>query len=177
MASRKTKVVSGVAGALLMFVAGIAVAAVLLSTSIVGQATVERGQPGSGTSNEIRVAVSNVNGSQLNCDDIGISNDFKELTFNPKLTIPANGPNGPQAVPGGECTVRITVKNTGSKPIRIDPSSAITAAPKGWVVPDLQIPAGRIDSGKEQTITAKVVARADAATGPITGKLVYTDAG
>lgn len=174
--TRKAKIVSGVAGALTMFGAGIALAAFLLQTNVTGQATVISGGPGSGTANEVRVSVQSTNGSQLNCDDIGISPDFKTLTFNPKLTVPENGPNASgQPIPGGDCKVSVTVKNTGANPIAVSSDSGV-ALPAGWVPTDFVIPNGAIAPGAEQVISAKIVATDAAQSGAITGKLVYTDA-
>lgn len=176
MSSRSKKIVGGIVGFLVTFAAGVAVAAILLSTTITGNASVTPGGPGSGTSNEVRVAVDAVNGSQLNCDDIGISDDFKTLTFNPKLTVPQHGENASNTpVPGGTCTVKVTVKNTGSSVIRVSPESGLTAFPAGWSATDFSVSTAPIQPGQAQTISAKVVANHNAQAGPISGKLVYTD--
>ena len=176
MSSRSKKIVGGIVGFLVTFVAGVAVAAILLSTTITGNATVTQGGPGSGTSNEVRVAVDAENGSQLNCDDIGISDDFTTLTFNPELTVPEHGPNASDtAVPGGTCTVKVTVKNTGSSAIQVSPESGLTSFPAGWSATDFSVSTAPIQPGQEQTISAKVVAKHNAKTGPISGKLIYTD--
>jgi hypothetical protein len=174
--SRGKKIVSGIVGAGLTFGAGVALAAFLLQTNVTGNATVTQGGPGSGTANEVSVSVQSTNGSQLNCDDIGISSDFKTLTFNPKLVVPQNGPNASgQPIPGGDCKVSVTVKNTGSKAIAVSPESGV-ALPSGWVPTDFSIPNGAIAPGGSQVISAKIVATDKAQSGAITGKLVYTDA-
>ena len=178
MSSKSKKIVGGVVGFLLTFGAGVALAAFLLQTNITGQASVEQGGPGSGTANEVQVAVTSTNGSQLNCDDIGISDDFATLTFNPKLTIPENGQNASgQPIPGGDCTVKVTVKNTGSKAIKVSPQSGITQFPQGWSAGQFQgVSAAPIAPGAQQVISVKITATDAAQPGPISGKLVYTDA-
>lgn len=177
MSSKSKKIVGGVVGFLFTFGAGVALAAFLLQTTITGQASVDQGGPGSGTSNEVRVAVDSVNGSQLNCDDIGISDDFTELEFNPKLTIPENGQNASgQPIAGGECTVNVTVKNTGSNSIQISPESGLPNFPTGWDASDFNVSTDPIQPGQEQTISAKITATDQAEAGSISGKLVYTDA-
>ena len=154
--------------------AGVALAAVLLTTNITGTATVKT----VGTANEVAVSASAVNGSALDCSNIKINEDFTTLTFNPVLTKTVNGSNsGTTPVKGGQCTITVKVKNTGTTPIRIDQSSGINV-PEGWTKND---PTGtgfeNIAPGAEGSVSQTIIATEAAADGgKFTGKLVYTDA-
>ncbi len=101
------------------------------------------------------------------------------LTFNPKLTKPVGGPNsnGTADIPGGTCTLKLTVRNTGQVPIKLDTVQTVVPFPTGWAVERFDGPAtGSILPGATAVAEADIVAKQNAVTGPITGKLVYTDA-
>ena len=100
------------------------------------------------------------------------------LNLNPKLTKPTGGPNS-SGVPidGARCTVKLTVKNTGDTPIRLDAIQTVVKFPEGWTVESFTGPAtGSIAPKATATADAVIFATYDAVAGPISGKLVYTDA-
>jgi hypothetical protein len=169
---RKVITVAAIAGTILG-AAGVALAAILLTTNITGQASVSTVN----TANDLDVTASAVNGSQLDCSDINVSSDNTTLTFNPKLTKPAGGSNASNVpVPGGTCTINLAVKNTGDTVIKLDQSSTVTA-PAGWNITALTGNAlGSIQPNATANATATLSATGAAVAGPVGGKLVYTDA-
>lgn len=168
---RAKAVTGGILG--LGIVGGTAVAAILLTTNITGTATVTTT---STTANDLDVSVAAVSGPNIDCaTGLAVSNDNRTLTFNPKLTIVAGGANSNAPAPGGDCTIKVTVKNDGDKAIHLDGTSGFDM-PHGWEVTDFGGDAlGTIGVGETKNATARVIAKNDAVTGPITGKLVYSD--
>lgn len=169
----KRAVIGGTVGSLVA-VGGTALAAILLTTSISGAATIHE----VATKNEVAVVASSVNGSRLNCSDVTVSPDFKTLVFNPVLTKPVGGPNAVPAsvpVPGGVCDIVLTVKNTGDVPIRVSDQSALNG-PAGWTISGFGgnglSPIAPAGTG---TISAKVTALQGATSGAFGGQIVYTD--
>ena len=181
MSSRSKKIVGGIVGFLVTFAAGVAVAAILLSTSISGQASVRdvpgtgSGGNGGGVANKVSVDVdaNATNGSNLDCSDITVSDDSTTLTFNPKLSKPAaNGANASsQPVQGGTCTIRIDVRNTGDVPLTV--SDAALTLPDGWIVGATTGLDQPIASKGKQQLTAEITATGAAQAGAVTGKLEY----
>lgn len=167
-------VITSVIGTVAAVGVGGAVAAILLSTDIGGQASVRE----VATKNEITVTASAANGSKLDCSDIAVTSDFTSLTFNPKLTKPVGGGNASNVpVAGGECTVNLAVKNSGDTTIRVDGSSNISKFPAGWTVSNFSGNAlSPIAPGGTGILSLKLTATQAAVPGAIEGKLVYTDA-
>lgn len=165
--SRKTKIVSGVAGALTMFAVGVAVAAILLSTSIVGNATIKQAAPEPVTSRT--VSASGTNGGALDCRQVGVSEDSATLTFKPVLTRPAGGQTGNES-----CTVTMKVRNTGTTTLNVDGSSGFNA-PAGWNVGAITGDAvtSPIAPGQVKSATVTLTATPSAEAGAFSGKLVY----
>lgn len=166
---------AAIAGGIVLAGGGVALAAILLTTDITGTAKVNV----VGTSNAITVVPSVANGSALNCSDLTVSPDFKTLTFNPVLTKTINGSNsGTDPVKGGDCTITLKVKNTGTNPIRVDSVSSKLTAPAGWKITAFSGNAlAPIQPGVEASVSATLTATEDAKTGDqFGGKLVYTDA-
>lgn len=169
----KRAVIGGTVGTLVA-VGGTALAAILLTTSISGSAKINE----VATKNEVSVVASSIDGSRLDCSDVTVSPDFKTLVFNPVLTKPVGGSNAVPAsvpVPGGDCTVVLTVKNTGDVPIRVSDQSRLTG-PAGWTISGF---GGNglapIAPKGEGTISAKVTALQGATAGAFGGQIVYTD--
>ncbi|BBG03418.1 MULTISPECIES: hypothetical protein [Pseudonocardia] len=181
MSSRSKKIVGGIVGFLVTFAAGVAVAAILLSTSISGQASVTNvpgtgsGGNGGGVANKVSVDVdaNAANGSNLDCSDITVSEDSTTLTFNPKLSKPAaNGGNAStQPIQGGECTIMINVKNTGDVALAV--GAANLNLPGGWIVGATTGLDRTIPSGGNQRLTAVITATEAAQPGSVTGTLEY----
>lgn len=151
--------------------AGVALAAILLTTTITGQTTIKQ----ISTSNDVDVTATSENGSALKCNVV-LSNDDTSLQINPELTKQVGGGNASGVpIPGGTCTLTFTVRNTGDTTIKVDSTSDLIL-PAGWSkgpIEGLQTP---IAKGETGTITAVITANEDATEGPVTGKLVYTDA-
>jgi hypothetical protein len=164
---------AAIATGVLVLGAGVALAAVLLTTNITGTATVKT----VGTSNAISVAASSVNGSALDCSNLKVSDDFTSLAFNPVLTKTVNGSNsGTTPVTGGACTITLSVKNTGTSTIKLDGTSGFSV-PTGWSISNLAGAAlSPIAPGATATASATLTATQAAADGgTFGGKLVYTD--
>ena len=122
------------------------------------------------------VTASSVDGSALKCN-VSLSADDTQMTLDPVLTKPVTrGNNGSNdVVPGGTCTLKFTVKNTGDTTIRVDKTSDLTV-PAGWekgTITGLQEPIG---PGKVGVVTAEIIAHDNATEGDFKGQLVYTDA-
>jgi uncharacterized membrane protein len=162
---------AAIAGGVVLAGGGVALAAILLTTAIGGAATVETVT----TSNSVEISASSVAGSQLTCDVSG-STDAKTLTINPHLKKPAGGSNASGVpVPGGNCTIKVKVTNTGDTPIHVDGSSGITL-PTGWTASPITGDAlNPIAPKATASLSATIVANGDAVPGDITGKLVYSD--
>ena len=172
---RKAGVVGGVIGTVVALGGGVALAAILLTTNVTGATTVTEVN----TRNDIDVTASSADGSRLVCSPISIDDDNTTLNLNPKLSKPVGGPNsnGTAPIAGGTCTVKLTVKNTGDVPIRLDTVQTVVTFPQGWSVTRFEGPAtGSIAVGATAVAEADITANQDAVSGPITGKLVYTDA-
>lgn len=169
---RKLGAVAAIMGTLLG-IGGIALAAILLTTTIAGTATVNEVN----TANDLDVTATSADGSQLKCN-VAISTDNKTLSFNPVLTKPVGGPNSSGApIPGGECTINLAVQNIGQTTIKVDPTSGITKFPAGWTATPIGGNAlNPIPAGQTATAVIKITATQAAVGGPIEGKLVYTDA-
>jgi hypothetical protein len=166
---------AAIAGGLVLVGGGVALAAILLTTNITGTAKVNT----VGTSNAITVVPSVSNGSALNCSDLKVSPDFKTLTFNPVLTKTINGSNsGTDPVKGGDCTITLNVKNTGTSTIKVDGSSGFTVPNEGWEITALTGDAlNPIQPGTTASVSATLKATEAAKDGgTFGGKLVYTDA-
>jgi NPCBM-associated, NEW3 domain of alpha-galactosidase len=171
---RSVPLPAAIATGVLVLGAGVALAAVLLTTTISGKATVKT----IGTSNSISVTASAANGSALDCSSLSVSRDFTTLSFNPVLTKTVNGSNsGTTPVTGGDCTITLNVTNTGTSTIQLDGTSAFTV-PDGWSVTPLSGNAlSPILPGASASVSAKLTATQAAADGgTFGGKLVYTDA-
>lgn len=171
---RKAATVGGMIAAAIVGAGGVAIAAILPTTNITGATTVTTVN----TSNDIDVSASSADGSRLICSPISVSDDNVTLTLNPKLTKPVGGANS-SGVPidGGRCTVKLAVKNTGDTPIRLDANQTTVQFPAGWTVESFTGPAtGSIAPNATAEADAVIVATYDAVAGPISGKLVYTDA-
>ena len=155
--------------------AGVALAAVLLTTTVGGTLTVKN----QATANSITVTGSSKDGSALDCGDIKIGTDAKSLTINPVLTKTQNGANSDQPTPilGGDCTITLTVANTGTNAIKVDQTQTAFTTPKGITLKSLNGTA--FDSiAPEKTGQIIAVLNADSSadgTGSFGGKLVYTD--
>jgi archaellum component FlaG (FlaF/FlaG flagellin family) len=151
--------------------AGVALAAILLTTTISGKATINEVT----TSNSLDVSATSADGSALKCN-VSVNEDNTQLEINPVLTKLVGGGNASGVpIPGGECTLTIKVKNSGDTTIRVDGSSILTV-PDGWTggpYTGLETP---IAKGETGTVTAKITANQDAKAGDFGGKLVYTDA-
>ncbi len=172
---RKVSAVVGIVTAAALAAGGVALAAILLTTNVTGTATVNEVD----TSNDIEVAASSVSGSRLDCSGVEIDADNVTLTLNPALTKPVAGPHPTRTAPiaGGVCTITLTVTNTGDVPIRLDAGQTVAQFPTGWAVTRFEGPAtGSIAVGATAVAEADITAAQNAVTGPITGKLVYTDA-
>jgi archaellum component FlaG (FlaF/FlaG flagellin family) len=157
-------------------IGGVALAAVLLTTSIGGTLTVRN----VGTSNSITVTGSSQDGSALDCGDIRIGADAKTLAINPILTKTQNGANSdqPQPILGGECTITLNVKNTGTNPIKVDQGQTAFGTPTGITLKSLNGSAfDSIAPGQTGQIVAVLNADSSAdGSGNFGGRLVYTDA-
>lgn len=172
MSSRSKKIVGGIVGFAVTFIAGVAVAAILLSTTITGNATI-RNAPGEPTPDPVSsraVSASGSNTGALDCRQVGVSADSATLTFKPVLTRPADGQTGNES-----CTVTIKVRNTGTTTLTVDGSSGFEA-PVGWNVGGIRGDAvtGPIAAGEVKSATVTVTATPAAAEGDFSGKLVYT---
>lgn len=153
--------------------AGVATAAILLTTTITGNATVNS----IATSNSVAVTASAVSGSQLDCTDVHVTDDSKTLTVNPVLTKHVGGSNSTGApVPGGTCTITLTVHNTGNTPLKVDGSSAISALPTGWnTTAFIGNALSPIAAGATATLAVTLSADQNAISGKFSGQLVYSD--
>lgn len=169
----KRAVVGGVIGTTVA-VGGTALAAILLTTSISGQAEINE----VATKNEVSVTASSIDGSKLDCSNVQVSPDFKTLTFNPVLTKPVGGSNAVPAtvpVPGGKCTVVLAVNNTGDVPIRVSDQSRLDG-PAGWTISGFGGSGlAPIAAGSSGTISATIEALQGATEGAFGGQIVYTD--
>ena len=171
MSSRSKKIVGGIVGFAVTFIAGVAVAAILLSTTITGNATI-RNAPGEPTPDPVTsrsVSASGTNTGALDCRQVGVSADSSTLTFKPVLTRPAGGQTGNES-----CTVTMKVRNTGTTTLTVDASSGFTA-PAGWTVGGISGDAvtGPIAPGQVKDAKVTVTATPAAEAGDFSGKLVY----
>jgi hypothetical protein len=91
--------------------AGVALAAVLLTTNVGGKLTIKN----VGTSNSIKVTGSADNGSALDCSKIDFATNGTQITLSPVLTKTINGGNATSTdpVPGGDCTINLSVQEHG----------------------------------------------------------------
>lgn len=171
MSSRSKKIVGGIVGFAVTFIAGVAVAAILLSTTITGNATI-RTAPGEPTPDPVTsrsVSASGTHTGGLDCRQVGVSADWSTLTFKPVLTRPAGGQTGNES-----CTVTMKVRNTGTSTLTVDGSSGFTA-PAGWRVGGISGDAvtGPIAPGQVKSATVTLTATPAAEEGEFSGKLVY----
>jgi hypothetical protein len=167
--------------ALTVLGAGVALAAVLLTTTVGGTLTIKT----AGTANNITVTGSAENGSALDCSSIDVKADQSSITLKPVLTKTQNGGNATSTdpVPGGTCTLKFAVKNnsTNGKNIRVDATQTkFDNLPKGIKL--VGVPGGEAlapiapGATAELTVTLEADATADG-TGSFNGnKIVYTDA-
>jgi hypothetical protein len=156
---------------LMVLTAGVALAAILLTTTISGQTVINE----VATSNDVDVTASSQDGSALKCT-VNLSADDKTLEIIPTLTKQIGGGNASGVpIPGGTCTLKFLVKNTGNTNIRVDESSILTL-PAGWDKGPIEGLQQTIVPNAVHEITVNIIANENATVGSVTGKLVYTDA-
>lgn len=167
--------------------AGMATAAVLLTTTVTGSATINTIQattpptntttpPPSTTTAPPKPAVAiSATGNQqggLDCRQVGVSADYKTLTFKPVLTRVEGEPAKAES-----CTVTLKVRNTGNTLIHLDASATQLEGPNGWTIgaPTGDAVSTEIKPAEVKTATIAVTATPSATTGDFRGQLVYAD--
>ena len=123
----------------------------------------------------MKLTADSEDGSRLKCV---VPGDATNLNIAAALKRPVIGSNGSSTtpIPGATCKLTFEVQNTGNTGIRVDESS-ILHLPDGWSFTTPVGPAfGPIAAGATSTFTTTITASEAATVGPITGKLVYTDA-
>ncbi|WP_181780520.1 NEW3 domain-containing protein [Pseudonocardia pini] len=135
---------------------GAALAAILLTTTIEGNASVSSET----IARSVEVTGSG-KGTNLDCSDIKVSTDSGTVTVNPKLII-QNGQ-------GGTCTLKAKLNNTGDQPLTI--TKFDLQGPAGWTIaPAVGTAVGQsIPAGQSGQAEAVVTATGTAQGGAVTG--------
>ncbi|WP_181780521.1 NEW3 domain-containing protein [Pseudonocardia pini] len=145
----------------------VATAAVLLTTSVTGTATIKTvpapAEP------KIALSASGTQNEGLDCRQVGVSADYTTLTLKPVLTRTEG-----QAAATETCTLTFRLRNVGTVPVRLDVAATTISGPSGWTAsaPDGDATAD-IAPGAVKTATVTVTAAATATEGAFSGQLVY----